>query len=293
MNAAVGAPICAAMRPEEIAARSGSNFLAGFVCLGAERRRGMTAIYAFCRVVDDAVDDAPDAPTGRAHLRFWRDELTAAAAGTAQTPVGIELQRTMQRFAVAREPLDALLDGVAMDLEHRGIADDAELHLYCARVASAVGRACLPVLGAHGPDAIAFADHLGQALQLTNILRDLRSDAEAGRVYVPRTWLAELGVSVETLRAAPRDGVAPGLAVLCRRLGDGARAEFAAARRHLAALPLAARRGLVPARIMGAVYRELLERLERRGPDLASSRVRVPKPKKLLLALSVWLGARS
>ncbi len=293
MTAAVGAPVCAGMRPEEIAARSGSNFLAGFVCLGAERRRGMTAIYAFCRVVDDAVDDAPDAATGRVHLRFWRDELAAAAAGTARTPVGVELQETMRRFAVPREPLDALLDGVAMDLEQCGIADDAELHLYCARVASAVGRACLPVLGAHGPDAIAFADHLGQALQLTNILRDLRSDAEAGRVYVPRTWLTELGVSLDTLRMPPCDGVPPGIVVLCRRLGDRARSEFADARGHLAALPRSARRGLVPARIMGAVYRELLARLERRGPDLASPRVRVPKAKKLLLALTVWLGARS
>jgi len=287
-------PPAAGIRPDEIAARSGSNFLAGFVCLDARRRAGMTAIYAFCRVADDAVDETRDVAMGRAHLQFWRDELTAANDGAPRTPVGAALHDAMREFGLSRAPLDELLDGMAMDLEFRGIADDGELALYCSRVASAVGRACLPVLGATSATAVAFADHLGQALQLTNIRRDLRGDAEIGRVYLPRTWLAELGLRPDDLLAAGA-GVAAAsrqaIAVACERLVARAEAEFAAARRHLLALPRRERRALVPARIMGAVYRELLVHLRARGGEIDGPRVRVPRGTKMWLALRVWLGA--
>lgn len=288
MNVVERMPASAHLSPAEVAARSGSNFLAGFVCLDAERRAGMTAVYAFCRVADDAVDDAPDAATGRAHLEFWRGELAAAAGGEPRTPVGRALCDTMRRFGSRREHFDALLDGVAMDLESRGIADEAELRLYCARVASAVGRASLPVLGATAAGAVAFADSLGQALQLTNILRDLRPDAEVGRVYVPRQWLAELGVDAAMLRTGEPT---PALQRLCDRLVGAASVEFEQARRHLAALPREQRRALVPARIMGAVYGALLRRLVRRGADLRGGRVRVPRLHKSWLAFRVLLGA--
>jgi phytoene/squalene synthetase len=290
------APPAAGSAPAEITARSRSNFLAGFVCLGAARRAGMTAIYAFCRVADDAVDDAPDVATGRAHLQFWRDELAAAARAGAATPVGVALQETMRRFGVEARFLDALLDGVATDLEPRGFDDEDELTTYCWRVASAVGRACLPVLGAAGVEAERFADALGQALQRTNILRDLCTDAAAGRVYVPRTWLHELGVDAGWLAGRGPAAVyaADGpVARLCERLGSGAEREFAVARAALRALPLAMRRGLVPARIMGAIYGELLRRLRRRGGELRRPRVRVPGRCKLWLASAVLAGLRA
>jgi phytoene synthase len=200
----------------------------------------------------------------------------------------------MRGSGLERAPLDALLDGMAMDLEGAGIADESMLHLYCSRVASAVGRACLPVLGARGPAAVAFADHLGQALQLTNIRRDLRADADVGRVYVPRTWLAELGVDLAALRSGDRSASAPpGVARLCERLETAAAAEFALARRHLLSLPRADRRALVPARIMGAVYGALLRRLRAQNGALGAGRVRVPRPEKLWLAFRVWVGADS
>ena len=290
------APASARLRPEEIAARSGSNFLAGFLGLDAARRAGMTAIYAFCRVADDAVDEAPDAATGRTHLQFWRDELAAAAAGEATTPVGRAVQATMQTFGLGTAPLVALLDGVAMDLEPRGCEDEHELRLYCERVASAVGLACLPVLGAGESAAAAFAHSLGQALQLTNILRDLRTDAEVGRIYVPRTWIAELGIDPRWLQGGGPPAVyAPGGPVgrLRARLIGAAEREFAAARRSLAQLPRRSRRALVPARIMGAVYGDLLQRLRRDPGDLRGPRVRVPRAVKVWLALLVWAGVKA
>lgn len=292
----ITAPAGAELSAEVIAARSGSNFLTGFACLDAERRAGMTAIYAFCRVVDDAVDDAPDAATARAHVAFWTTELDAVAAGRPGTPIGAALHRALQRFGGDTAPLRELLAGVAMDIEPRGCADEEELRIYCYRVASAVGLACLPVLGATSAGACAFATSIGQALQSTNILRDLRGDAEQGRVYVPRTWLADCGVDARWLRGDGELAVyAPGgpMARLCARLAARAREHFAAARAALRRLPRRERRALVAARIMGAIYGELLSRLERRGGDVRGERVRVPRLQKLWLVLRVLVGARA
>jgi len=296
MNAIGLVPPGARLGPEEVLERSGSSFRTAFVCLDGERAAGMTAIYAFCRVVDDAVDDAPDRATGRAHLQFWREQLAAAAAGRATTAVGIAVQRAMQRFGGTSAPLEALIDGVAMDLEPRGFDDEPELLGYCAKVASAVGLACLPVLGATGPAAERFADALGKALQLTNILRDLRDDAVQGRVYVPRTWLAAHGVDAAWLRgdgpeSVYRDG-GP-MAKLSEQLVAAARREFARAHAALGELPRRARRVLVPARIMGAVYAALLAELGARRGRLPAGRVRVGSVRKAWLALLVFAGVRA
>jgi len=284
------------LEPVTVLDRARSNFRLGFVCLDAERRAGMTAIYAFCRVADDAADDTPDVETGTAHLAYWRAELQAAEVGKAVTPVGRALGRVMQRFDMSPEPLEALLDGCAMDLEPRAFGELDDLRLYCDRVASAVGRACLPVLGASGADAVRFADRLGQALQFTNILRDLAGDAAVGRTYVPRRWLAETGVEPAWLdgggpaEAYHHDGP---VALLRGRFVTTARADFAAAREALLALPRSMRRSLVSARIMGAIYGDLLRRLAARGGRIDRERVRVPRAKKLWLAALVLGGVRA
>jgi phytoene synthase len=295
MNAAA-LPPAASLPPGEVLARSGSNFTAGFLCLDPDRRAGMTAIYAFCRAADDAVDDAPDAATARQHLEFWRTELRAATVGTATSAVGQALQQTMRTFGPIADPLHALLDGVAMDLPPQSCPDEAQLRRYCWCVAAAVGRACLPVLGATGPIAERYADALGIALQFTNILRDLAADADAGRCYVPRDWLAEANVDPAWLSGAgPAAAYAPGgpVAMLCRRWEHAARAEFDAAAAALRELPLRARRALTPARIMGAVYERLLVRLGQRGGDLRVGRVRVPRHTKMLLAFAVLAGIKA
>jgi phytoene synthase len=289
-------PPAAELTPKEITARSGSNFLAGFVCLERERRDGMEAIYAFCRVVDDAVDDAPDQATGRRHLDFWRHELAVGAAGNATTPVGRAVQRTAERFGPLAEPLTGLVRGCELDLLGRGCADEAELRQYCHFVASCVGRACLPVLGAAGGPGERFADALGQALQWTNVLRDLRPDAEQGRIYAPRTWLDELAIDPQWLRGGAADAVYADdgpMAALAARFVVVARREFAEARAVLRGMPMAARRGLVPARIMGAIYGALLDRLERRRGEIRLPRTRVGKATKLWLAAAVLAGVRA
>jgi len=289
-------PPGAELSPDEVMTRAGSNFQSGFACLDAERRAGMTAIYAFCRVADDAVDDAPDADTGARHLGFWRAELAAAAAGSARTPVGVGLQAAIGRFGVEARFLGELLDGVAADLQPRPCADEAELHGYCYRVAAAVGLACLPVLGATSAGARTFADALGHALQRTNILRDLAGDARGGRCYVPATWLSASGVERAWLDGSgPAAVYAPDgpVADLCGRLAAAARAQFARAHAALRSLPRRERRALVPARIMGAVYGGLLAQLERRHGDLRLPRARLGKVHKLWLVLQVLLGVRS
>ena len=185
--------------PAGITARSGSNFLTGFVCLDAGRREAMTAIYAFCRVVDDAVDDSPDRDIAASRLAYWSGELEAAALGVAQAPVGVAVQKAMAIFGVRVEPLRELVAGCAMDLDLAGPADEAGLELYCYRVASCVGLTCLPILGADSEGGRRYAVALGQALQLTNVLRDLRGDAEIGRCYVPATWLQDFDLTRASL----------------------------------------------------------------------------------------------
>ncbi|MEC8252070.1 MAG: squalene/phytoene synthase family protein [Planctomycetota bacterium] len=295
-EASVQRPPDAELDPRGITARSGSNFLAGFVCLDEARREAMTAIYAFCRVVDDAVDESPDPATGAARLAYWGEELEAAAAARARAPVGLALQDAMQRFGVRAEPLRELVAGCATDLDPDGPADEAALELYCYRVASCVGLTCLPVLGADSADGRRYATALGHALQLTNVLRDLRGDAEIGRCYVPATWLAECGVErrdlLGTSDAALYAG-GGGVTRLCERFAQRARERFAEAHALLRSLPREERRGLVAARIMGAVYAQLLRRLERRAGDLILPRVRVPKWRKLWAAVVVWAGVRA
>ncbi|MBK8097552.1 MAG: squalene/phytoene synthase family protein [Planctomycetes bacterium] len=292
----MNAPAGATLTPQQVTERSGSNFLVGFLCLDRARRDGMTAIYAFCRVVDDAGDDARTPEEGRQAVAFWRGELAAAVQGSAATAVGQALTATLARFAVAPRHLEAVLDGVAMDLAGGGFADLPALEQYCWRVASAVGLACLPVLGVDGAAGERFAERLGLALQLTNILRDLRSDAEIGRVYVPRDWLTADGVEVAWLGGNGPDAAyrAEGpVHRLCERLAATAAERFAEAAAALRQLPRVERRRLAPARIMGAVYSDLLQRLRRRGGELRGSRVRVPKARRLWLAGLVATGLRA
>lgn len=286
-------PAAAPLSPAEIARRSGSSFLVSFAFLQPKRRRAITAIYAFCRVVDDAVDEAREAEEAVEHLAFWRRELEAAYQGTPATGVGRALQEAATDFGVRHSHLEEVLQGVSTDLEGHRFGDLSALEQYCHHVASAVGLACLPVFGAGGPDAERFARQLGLALQLTNILRDLRSDALEGRVYVPSDWLVETGVEEAWLRGdGPSEVYGSGgpVARLAERLGATAAARFTLADEALGRLSRRDRRRLLPARIMSAVYRHLLGKLIARGGDLRRPRVRVGKPMKLFLALRAAAG---
>jgi phytoene synthase len=288
-----GIAALASLQPERVAAGSRSSFLVSFGALAPERRAALTAVYAFCRVVDDAVDEAVGQPRAdaAARLAFWRAELERAANGAPASAIGRALQRAMREYGVAPADLEQVLAGVAQDLDGARFATFAELEAYCRRVASAVGLACLPILGA-SERARAYADQLGIALQLVNVLRDLATDAAAGRVYVSADLLAACGVDPAWLDGrGPAPAYAPGgpVARLVQRLASLARERFARAR---AALPQAERARLLAPAIMAAVYEDLLARVVARGGNLRGPRARVPAWRKLWLAWRVRRAAR-
>src|ERR671931_1551797 len=181
-----------------------TSFYYSFLVLPAEQRRAIVAVWDFCRAVDEAVDEAqPGAsPTGAAAVTFWRGELARCYDGVPpSTEQGRGLQPFIARFDLPRAAFDDVIDGVAMDLERTAYATFDELFEYCRRVASAVGLICLRIFGCTGPRAAEYALNLGVALQLTNILRDIKADLERGRVYLPLDDLARCGVTVADLAA--------------------------------------------------------------------------------------------
>ena len=292
----MNSPSAAQLSPMEILRGSGSNFLASFSSMNADRRRGMTAIYAFCRVADDAADACESVEEGRDHLAFWRRELELCSEGEPESKVGEALCAAIEEFDIDARHLHEVLTGVEMDLEGVSCEDLAALESYCHKVASAVGLACLPVFGVKpDPQAEIYATQLGLALQITNILRDLQVDARLGRVYVPNDALADVGIDKEWLAGSgPPSVYARGgpVDLLSRRFVEIAHERFARAAQARASLPLSDSRRLVPAEIMSAVYRELLGRVERRGGDL-SIYPRVPLWRKMFLAWRVRLRGYS
>lgn len=301
----MSAPLAAARSPAEIAKSSGSSFLTSFLFLSPGRRRALLAVYAFCRVVDDAVDlatkraadalargqddDAHDAARAREDAReqltYWRNELDAAFAGKPETPTGFALHRAAQSFDLEHQALSEVCTGCEMDLENSSYRDFDGLCSYMRRVASAVGIACLPIFGADRERSRDYAIKLGLALQYTNILRDIAEDASEGRLYLPLDVLERHGVERAWLCSSPPS----------EALVDGGPVDLMLRAEHEHAsslyvdaadvLPERDRRALRPARIMGQIYHDLLTRVRALGPRvLTAPRCRVPMTRKLYLA---------
>lgn len=262
-------------------AASGSSFYAGMRMLPREKREAMYDVYAFCRAVDDIADgDAhQDDPAGA--MRRWREDIDAIYAGRAAGEAA-HLAPHVRRYSLAREDFVAVIDGMDMDMRGPIVAPDAAtLDLYCDRVASAVGRLSVRIFGMEEKAGVQLAHHLGRALQLTNILRDIDEDAERGRLYLPREALLAAGMTDLTPQAVVRH---PGLAQACAPLVAQAHEHFRAAREIMDAAPRAA---VKAPRLMAAAYSDVLARLEKRG--FAAPRLRVGVDKlKLLLALLRW-----
>ena len=265
-----------------------TNFYYSFLVLPAEKRRAIVAVWDFCRAVDDAVDrptprDAggpPPDPTRE--LARWRAELDRCyGRGTPETVQGIALKPYVERFDLPRAPFDDLVDGVAMDVTRRRYETFDELYQYCVRVASAVGLICIEIFGYRNRGTRDYAIALGVALQLTNIIRDVPTDLDSGRIYLPLADLRQFGVSETDLASGPSAGVRALLAHECHR----ARSFYAKAR---AALPPEDARRLVAAEIMGGIYLAILGRIERRDYDVFREVVRVPRPRRALIAATVW-----
>jgi phytoene synthase len=263
--------------------QSGTSFYYAFLILPEAKRRAIYALYAFCRVVDDCVDE-PDGER-EAGLARWTAELDKAYAGAPETDLGRELAETVARFPIPRGAFEDIVAGCRMDLATRRYATFAELRVYCERVASAVGLASIEIFGYDDPGTRDYAIELGLALQLTNILRDIAQDARRDRIYLPLEDLERFGVSEAELLAAvddPRASRSPGIRDLLAFEAERARSHYAAAAR---ALPARDRHAMRAAEIMGAVYRAVLEEWARRGHPVAGPRVQLSKPRKLWIAL--------
>lgn len=263
-----------------------TSFYYSFLVLPADQRRAIIAVWDFCRAVDDAVDesDAPGAMPPREAVAYWRAELDRCFRGVPpETPQGTRLQPFVAAFDLPRDAFDDVIDGVAMDLDHSRYETFEELLEYCRRVASAVGMICIRIFRCQSEGARDYALHLGVALQLTNIVRDVKGDLDRGRLYLPLEDLRAHGCTVEDLASGQMTEPVRGLlAFECRRAR-----EFYA--RAVSARPAIDRRRLVAAEIMRAVYSATLGRIERRGYDVFSARVRVPKPVQAAIALRQWL----
>jgi phytoene synthase len=263
--------------------KSGSNFYYSFLFLPRPQREAIYALYAFCRSADDAVDTGGGgAGEQRRVLAEWRSELGRVYGGTPAHPIGVELARAVRAFPIPRPHLEAILEGVEMDIDRRRYATFEELYEYCYRVAAAVGLACIEVFGYSDPRARDYATNLGVALQLTNILRDLRTDAERGRIYLPQEELRRFGYPEDDLL---RGRYTQPFLELMRFQADRTHAYYRAAR---AALPRPDRRRLLAAEIMGVIYHALLRTIERRQFRVFEQRVRLSTPRKLALALATF-----
>jgi phytoene synthase len=268
-----------------------TNFYYSFLVLPALKRRAIIAVWDFCRAVDDAVDEIGerDLASAAIEVQRWRQELAACfCGGEPTTRQGRALVPLIARFDLKREPFEALIEGVEMDLGSRRYETFDDLYQYCIRVASAVGLICLDIFGARAPAARQYAIDLGVALQLTNILRDVAGDLERGRVYIPTEDLRAAGCSESDLRAAvaARRITSPAVAAVLQHQGRRAREYYA---RAAAAMPPRDAHRLVAAEIMAAIYREVLGRIERRGYDVFAEVVRIPRPRRAAIAAATWV----
>jgi len=258
---------------------SGTSFYYAFQLLPVAKRRAIYALYSFCRVVDDCVDE--EGGGGEAGLDRWLAEVHRCYAGRPETDLGRDLAHALARFPIPRACFEAVVAGCRMDLVPRRYPAWADLRVYCERVASAVGLASIEIFGYRDPRTRDYAVELGLALQLTNILRDVAADGERGRLYVPLEDLALFGVAEEELTAPGRER-RPEVGALLAFQAERARDHYARAR---ALLPDEDRRSMLAAEVMGAIYRELLEAIAARGFPLAGPRLALSRPRKAWIAL--------
>ncbi|CAM2196478.1 presqualene diphosphate synthase HpnD [Paraburkholderia sp. A1RI_3L] len=259
---------------------SGSSFYLAMRILPAAQRDAMYQVYAFCRAVDDIADSERPRAERAAALEAWRADIDACYAGTPRASLAA-LTRHIHTFGLKREDFHAMIDGMAMDAAADICApDEATLDLYCDRVASAAGRLSVRIFGMEEEPGRQLAHHLGRALQLTNILRDIDEDAAIHRCYLPRELLAREGIAVSSPAAIADD---PSLPRVCMTLAERAKEHFAAAD---AIMDTAPRAQVKAPRIMSGVYRCLLDRTLDRGFDIPRTRVRKPRARLL------WIVAR-
>ena len=274
------------MTPDEYcqhkAARSGSSFYYSFLYLPAPKRRAITALYAFCREVDDTVDETSDPSVARTRLQWWREEVARLHEGCPEHPVGRALLPHLSAFGIDRTRLGEIIDGMQMDLDQDRYLDFEGLRLYCHRVAGVVGTLSAGIFADGSNRCSEFAENLGIALQLTNIIRDVGEDARRGRVYLPIEDLRRHGVAVhEILSGKDSDPFRE----LMRMQASRARGYYRSA---FAALPAGDLRAQRPGLIMAAIYATLLDEIEDDGFRVLHQRVALTPVRKLWIAWRTW-----
>jgi 15-cis-phytoene synthase len=272
-------------RCAEITRSSSSNFYYAFMLLPAERRRALHAVYAFCRFIDDIADDVSTGDAGSLLTR-WREELDRVYAGAPTRAISRALADSARHFTIPRRYFEEIIAGVEMDLTRKRYGNFEELRLYCYRVASAVGLICIEIFGYTNPAARIYAEKLGIAFQITNILRDVKEDAGRGRIYLPLEDLARFGVTEDEIL----HGVYSSNFVRLM--------QFEAARAHQfyreaeAALPAEDRSSLLTAEAMRGIYAALLDRIVRSNYRVLDRRLSLPALLKLYLVGRAWASGR-
>ncbi len=275
------------MTPDEYcqqkAVASGSSFYYSFLFLPPARRHAITALYAYCREVDDVVDECTDAAVARTKLQWWRDEVGKLYEGKPQHPVTQALARVIGTYGVQQLHMLELIDGMAMDLDYNRYPDFDTLKLYCHRVAGVVGLMSASIFGYSDQQTLEYATELGLAFQLTNIIRDVGEDARRNRIYLPLDELAEFGVAEADISASREtDNFQKLMAFQIER----ALAHYDTA---FAKLPQQDRKPQIPGIIMAGIYRTLLEEIRADGCKVLQQRTSLTPLRKLWIASKTWL----
>ena len=274
---------------QDKAARSGSSFYYAFLFLPPPRRAAITAFYAFCREVDDVVDDAVDLSVASTKLAWWQQEVASAFAGQPTHPVLRALMPLARDFDIRQDHLDAVIQGCRMDLEQNRFLDFPALQRYCHLVAGVVGEVACNIFGRSSTDTVQYAHRLGQAMQLTNIIRDVGDDARRGRIYLPISELQQFGVKAHELLARQSPwGYSDRFTALMQFQAQRAHGLFDEA---LALLPTQDRDAQRPGLMMANIYRSLLREIEAGGFQVLHQRISLTPVRKLWIAARTqWLG---
>ena len=274
------------MTPDEYcqdkAVQSGSSFYYSFLFLPPERRRAITALYAWCRELDDVADSRGDRGVARRKLDWWAQEVRDLYAGAPTHPVTRALQPFLAPFGIQRRQLMEVIDGMRMDLDEVRYLDFESLKLYCRRAAGVVGEMSAGIFGYSDAQTLVYADRLGLAFQLTNIIRDVGEDARMGRVYLPQQDLIRHGLSRQQFLSG-RVGLEEQPAFRALMAEQAARARDAY-REAFAALPEVDRNRQRPGLIMAAIYVALLDEIERSGYAVLNQRIALTPLRKFWLA---------
>lgn len=268
---------------QDKAARSGSSFYYSFLFLPPDRRRAITALYAFCREVDDVVDEVSDPSVAQAKLSWWRAAVDQMFDGAPEHPVLRALAPHLDTCHIERAKLQAIITGMEMDLQQNRYLDYPGLKTYCWHVAGVVGELSAGIFGEPDETTLEYARELGLALQLTNIIRDIGDDARRGRIYLPINELQQFGVKAADII---NSRYAEGFPALMRFQTDRARAAY---RRAFELLPPPARRAQRPGLIMAAIYYALLEEIERSDYQVLHQRIALTPLRKLWIAWKTWV----